>query len=104
MNKEEKQPNVYMIPKNSFDTGYVFGGAFKTKNFIEGVVVAIPFLGIFIYGWTQLGWDVESTVAYGCKPTTSPIRLSTKSSTLSAARTSRCVISLPPPLQNAQSR
>lgn len=64
MNKEEKQPNVYMIPKNSFDTGYVFGGAFKTKNFIEGVVVAIPFLGIFIYGWTQLGWDVESTVAY----------------------------------------
>lgn len=64
MNKEEKQPNVYMIPKNSFDTGYVFGGSFKTKNFIEGVVVAIPFLGIFIYGWTQLGWDVESTVAY----------------------------------------
>lgn len=39
MAREEKQANIYAIPKNSFDTGYVFGGQFKTRNFVEGVVV-----------------------------------------------------------------
>ena len=51
MAREEKQANIYAIPKNSFDTGYVFGGQFKTRNFVEGVVVTLPFLGIFLYGW-----------------------------------------------------
>ena len=64
MAQEEKQANIYVIPENSFDTGYVFGGQFKTRNFVEGVIVTIPFLGIFLYGWTKLGWDFESTVAY----------------------------------------
>lgn len=64
MAREEKQANIYVIPKNSFDTGYVFGGQFRTRNFVEGVIVTAPFLGIFLYGWTKLGWDIESTVAY----------------------------------------
>lgn len=64
MAREEKQANIYAIPKNSFDTGYVFGGQFKTRNFVEGVVVTFPFLGIFLYGWAKLGLDFESTVAY----------------------------------------
>lgn len=64
MAREEKQANIYTIPKNSFDTGYVFGGQFKTRNFVEGVVVTLPFLGIFLYGWAKLGLDFESTVAY----------------------------------------
>ena len=64
MTREEKQANIYAIPKNSFDTGYVFGGQFKTRNFVEGVVVTLPFLGIFLYGWAKLGLDFESTVAY----------------------------------------
>ena len=51
MAREEKQANIYAIPKNSLDTGYVFGGQFKTRNFVEGVVVTLPFLGIFLYGW-----------------------------------------------------
>ena len=42
MAREEKQANIYAIPKNSFDTGYVFGGQFKTRNFVEGVVVTLP--------------------------------------------------------------
>lgn len=61
---EEKQPNIYYIPKNSFDTGYVFGGQFKTRNFVEAVILTIPFLGIFIFGWMKLKWNVQSTVAY----------------------------------------
>ena len=64
MAREEKQANIYAIPKNSFDTGYVFGGQFKARNFVEGVVVTLPFLGIFLYGWAKLGLDFESTVAY----------------------------------------
>lgn len=64
MAREEKKANIYAIPKNSFDTGYVFGGQFKTRNFVEGVVVTLPFLGIFLYGWAKLGLDFESTVAY----------------------------------------
>lgn len=44
MAREEKQANIYAIPKNSFDTGYVFGGQFKTRNFVEGVVVPYRFL------------------------------------------------------------
>lgn len=64
MAREEKQANIYAIPKNSFDTGYVFGGQFKTRNFVEGVAVTLPFLGIFLYGWAKLGLDFESTVAY----------------------------------------
>lgn len=64
MAREEKQANIYAIPKNSFDTGYVFGGQFKTRNFVEGVVVTLPFLGIFLYGWAKFGLDFESTVAY----------------------------------------
>ena len=64
MAREEKQANIYAIPKNSFDTGYVFGGQFKTRNFVEGVVITLPFLGIFLYGWAKLGLDFESTVAY----------------------------------------
>lgn len=64
MAREEKQANIYVIPENSFDTGYVFGGQFKTRNFVEGVIVTAPFLGIFLHGWTKLGWDVESTIAY----------------------------------------
>lgn len=64
MAREEKQANIYAIPKNSFDTGYVFGGQFKTRNFVEGVVVTLPFLGIFLYGWAKLGLNFESTVAY----------------------------------------
>lgn len=64
MAREETEPNVYNIPKNAFDTGYVFGGLFRTRNFVEGIIVALPFLGIFAYGWTKLGWDILSTVAY----------------------------------------
>lgn len=64
MSKEEQKPNIYQIPKNSFDTGYVLNGQFKTRNFVEGVILAIPFLALFIYGWHDLGWDVQSTVAY----------------------------------------
>ena len=64
MSKEEQKPNIYQIPKNSFDTGYVLNGQFKTRNFVEGIILALPFLGIFIYGWHDLGWDVQSTVAY----------------------------------------
>ena len=64
MAREEKQANIYAIPKNSFDTGYVFGSQFKTRNFVEGVIVTLPFLGIFLYGWAKLGLDFESTVAY----------------------------------------
>lgn len=47
MAREETEPNVYNIPKNAFDTGYVFGGLFRTRNFVEGIIVALPFLGIF---------------------------------------------------------
>ena len=64
MSREEQKPNIYQIPKNSFDTGYVLNGQFKTRNFVEGIILALPFLGIFIYGWHDLGWDVQSTVAY----------------------------------------
>ncbi len=64
MSKEEQKPNIYQIPKNSFDTGYVLNGQFKPRNFVEGIILALPFLGIFIYGWHDLGWDVQSTVAY----------------------------------------
>lgn len=64
MARKETQANIYMIPKNSFDTGYVFGGQFRTRNFVESVIVTVPFFGIFLYGWSKLGWDVESTVAY----------------------------------------
>ena len=64
MSKEEQKPNIYQIPKNSFDTGYVLNGQFKTRNFVEGIILALPFLGLFIYGWHDLGWDVQSTVAY----------------------------------------
>lgn len=64
MSKEEQKPNIYQIPKNSFDTGYVLNGQFKTRNFVEGIILAIPFLALFIYGWHDLGWDVQSTVAY----------------------------------------
>ena len=52
MSKEEQKPNIYQIPKNSFDTGYVLNGQFKTRNFVEGIILALPFLGIFIYGWS----------------------------------------------------
>ena len=55
MAREEKQANIYATPKNSFDPGYVFGGQFKTRTFVEGVVVTFPFLGIFLYGWAKLG-------------------------------------------------
>lgn len=64
MSKEEQKPNIYQIPKNSFDTGYVLNGQFKTRNFVEGIILAIPFLALFIYGWHDLGWDVQGTVAY----------------------------------------
>lgn len=64
MSKEEQKPNIYQIPKNSFDTGYVLNGQFKTRNFVEGIILALPFLGLFIYGWHDLGWDVQGTVAY----------------------------------------
>lgn len=64
MSKEEQKPNIYQIPKNSFDTGYVLNGQFKTRNFVEGIILALPFLGLFIYGWHNLGWDVQGTVAY----------------------------------------
>ena len=42
----------------------MLNGQFKTRNFVEGIILALPFLGIFIYGWHDLGWDVQSTVAY----------------------------------------
>ena len=61
--KEEVEPNIYLIPKNSFDTGYVLGGQFRTRNFVEGIILALPFLGIFAYGWVKLGWDFRSTIA-----------------------------------------
>ena len=62
MSKEEQKPNIYQIPKNSFDTGYVLNGQFKTRNFVEGIILALPFLGIFIYGWHDLGWDVQRRI------------------------------------------
>lgn len=62
--KEEVEPNIYLIPKNSFDTGYVLGGQFRTRNFVEGIILALPFLGVFAYGWVKLGWDFRSTIAY----------------------------------------
>lgn len=62
-NRNNDEPRVYMIPKNFLDSGYVFGGRFKQRNFIEAAVLTAPVLGIFLYGWKVAGWDVRSTVA-----------------------------------------
>lgn len=58
------EANIYIIPKNFLDSGYVFGGRFKTRNFIEGIVVALPIVGVFYFGWKFLGWSVQNTLAY----------------------------------------
>ena len=39
MSKEEQKPNIYQIPKNSFDTGYVLNGQFKTRRYHPGTTV-----------------------------------------------------------------
>ena len=61
--RKENEPRVYIIPKNFLDSGYVFGGRFKQRNFIEAAALTAPVFGIFLYGWKVVGWDVGSTVA-----------------------------------------
>ena len=61
--RKENEPRVYIIPKNFLDSGYVFGGRFKQRNFIEAAALTAPVFGIFLYGWKVAGWDVGSTVA-----------------------------------------
>ena len=61
--RKENEPRVYIIPKNFLDSGYVFGGRFKQRNFIEAAALTAPVFGIFLYGWKVVGWNVGSTVA-----------------------------------------
>lgn len=61
MKNEERQR--YVIPKNFLDYGYVFGGRFKLRNFVEASVITAPVFGIFLAGWKLLGWSVYNTVA-----------------------------------------
>lgn len=43
-NDEYDAPRVYPIPENFADGTGVFGGLFPTRNFIEGIIFAIPAL------------------------------------------------------------
>ena len=61
--RQDNEPKVYIIPKNFLDSGYVFGGRFKQRNFIEAAILTAPVFGIFICGWKFAGWSVSSTVA-----------------------------------------
>ena len=61
MRKEERQK--YVIPKNFLDYGYVFGGRFKLRNFIEASVITAPVFGVFWAGWELLGWSFYDTIA-----------------------------------------
>lgn len=61
--KRFDEPQVYVIPKNFLDSGYVFGGRFKSRNFIEAAVLTAPVLGVFIYGWEAAGWKFGNTIA-----------------------------------------
>lgn len=61
--KDHSEPRVYVIPKNFLDSGYVFGGRIKQRNFIEAALLTAPVLGVFIYGWKVAGWSVTNTAA-----------------------------------------
>lgn len=55
--------NTYNIPDNFVDDEKIFGGKFRKRNFLEGVLVAIPIFGFFyLINWaTNIGWG---TLAY----------------------------------------
>ena len=38
---QENDPVVYIIPTNFIDSGRIFNGMFKTRNFIEAVITAV---------------------------------------------------------------
>ena len=54
--RKENEPRVYIIPKNFLDSGYVFGGRFKQRNFIEAAALTAPVFGIFLYGWKAVSY------------------------------------------------
>lgn len=62
--KDKVKPNTYVIPRNFIDSDYFFGGRFKRRNFIEGVVLALPVVVVFALGWKFWGWSIIKTVAY----------------------------------------
>lgn len=57
------EPQTYIIPKNFLDSGYVFGGRIKQRNFIEAALLTAPVLGVFVYGWKVAGWRMTNTIA-----------------------------------------
>lgn len=38
---KDEQPNVYNIPENFIDESRIIKGIFKTRNFIEGALIAL---------------------------------------------------------------
>lgn len=64
MGKRNEKLAIYYIPKNFLDEGYVFGGKFKTRCFIEACVVSFPVIAGYVYGVTNLGWRIMDTIAY----------------------------------------
>lgn len=59
----DESPNIYAIPKNFIESGYMFGGRVRTKNFIEGCILDAPIIGGYIYGIKMLHWSVTNTIA-----------------------------------------
>ena len=53
MAREEKQANIYAIPKTPLIPDMFFGGRSNPKFRRRRVVVTLPFLGIFLYGWAN---------------------------------------------------
>lgn len=63
MSENKEKLNIYYIPKNFIDSGYVFRGKFRTRNFIEAVVLALPVLAVFAVGWKMFDWPIQSTIS-----------------------------------------
>lgn len=63
MTLRNEERGRYIIPKNFLDYGYVFGGRFKLRNFIEASVITAPVFAVFAIGWKFLGWKFSNTIA-----------------------------------------
>lgn len=56
--KEEAPLDTCVIPENFADTGRCFNGLFRTRNLVEGVIIAAP----FAYVTTHLGLEMNQTI------------------------------------------
>ena len=48
MAQQEETNSIYVIPENYIDSGYILNGEFRTRYFVEAVIVAVIFLVVAI--------------------------------------------------------